>query len=674
MHRRVLPIVAFAHCMLVAGALAQSVTYRGLLEEMLNRESLTRLPDPWFDCRQASSYDRASVSAADQAGWFANGDADKFVRVEERGGRKEWVMMDEAGPGAVVRIWSANPKGVLRVYLDGSETPVVEGPMADLLRSSGQIGGVAVGAPLSAERSRGCNLYLPIPYAERCLITSDEPGFYYQVNFRAYEAGTAVETLTHAAARRSSELLARTQARLAEPWRPMDAGEGDFTIAPGETREVRLPEGPAAAGQLFIIPAAGSPRDTLRTTVLEGEFDGERTIWCPAGDFFLTGPLFNQVQTWTNLVDPGTQTLRSAWLMPYATSGILRLHNLGDEPVTLRMGVAARAYAWDDRSMHFHAHWRQENPIHTRPMRDWNYIEASGEGVYVGDTLSVANPVLEWWGEGDEKIYVDGESFPSHFGTGTEDYYGYAWCWPGVFQGPFHTQPRCDGPGNYGHTTVARVRLLDGIPFRESIRTDMEVWHWAECDVGYAVTSFLYMRPGGSTNRAPMPEEAARGVIDPAPLPPPFRIEGALECEGLEVVSSSEGMTVGAQDMGGFARDKWSGNSHLWCQAREAGKSVELRIPVEGAGPRRVTLYATKSWDYGVLRFAVNGQPAGEELDAFSGRHGLVEPTGPIDLGVHQPRDGALTLRVTVVGSNPSSLDPKYFFALDAVRLEPAPR
>ncbi len=199
MHRRVLPIVAFAHCMLVTGALAQSVTYRGLLEEMLNRESLTRLPDPWFDCRQASSYDRGSVSAADQAGWFANGDADKFVRVEERGGRKEWVMMDEAGPGAVVRIWSANPKGVLRVYLDGSETPVVEGPMADLLRSSGQIGGVAVGAPLSAERSRGCNLYLPIPYAERCLITSDEPGFYYQVNFRSYEAGTAVETLTHAA-------------------------------------------------------------------------------------------------------------------------------------------------------------------------------------------------------------------------------------------------------------------------------------------------------------------------------------------------------------------------------------------------------------------------------------------------------------------------------------------
>ena len=40
------------------------------------------------------------------------------------------------------------------------------------------------------------------------------------------------------------------------------------------------------------------------------------------------------------------------------------------------------------------------------------------------------NPVEAWWGEGDEKVFVDGEKFPSHFGTGTEDYYGYAWCWP----------------------------------------------------------------------------------------------------------------------------------------------------------------------------------------------------------------------------------------------------
>ena len=44
----------------------------------------------------------------------------------------------------------------------------------------------------------------------------------------------------------------------------------------------------------------------------------------------------------------------------------------------------------------------------------------------VGDTLALHNGAAAWWGEGDEKIFVDGETFPSHFGTGSEDYYGYS--------------------------------------------------------------------------------------------------------------------------------------------------------------------------------------------------------------------------------------------------------
>jgi phage protein U len=47
---------------------------------------------------------------------------------------------------------------------------------------------------------------------------------------------------------------------------------------------------------------------------------------------------------------------------------------------------------------------------------------AKGRRVYVGDTLTIMNPEEQWWGEGDEKIWVDGEDFPSLFGTGTEDY------------------------------------------------------------------------------------------------------------------------------------------------------------------------------------------------------------------------------------------------------------
>lgn len=668
--------IAAAWCFAVsaASAGAQQVSLPSLLEEMVDRGALARVPEPWYTCAQASSYDRRSVSADDAEGWFANADADKYIRTEETFGRKEYVMMDVSGPGAVVRIWSANPKGTMRVYLDGSARPAIEAPMTDLLGGEWEAEGVKVGPPLSKMRSRGWNLYLPIPYAERCKITSDEPGFYYQINYRTYEDGAEVETFSGRSLARSAALLERVQERLETPWPAVSADLQGLTVSPGDVTTIPLPEGPATVREMLLRLGEGQPRDALRWVVLEAEFDGERTVWCPLGEFFLTGPLPNAVSTWTNHVDPESGLYRSGWLMPYGESATLRFRNVGDEPVSLEFGVAIDGWDWDDRSMHFHAHWRQENPISTRPMKDWNYIEARGTGVYVGDVLSVANPVTDWWGEGDEKIYVDGETFPSHFGTGTEDYYGYAWCSPEVFQGPFHAQPRCDGPNNYGHTTVARVRLLDGIPFERSIRTDMEVWHWAEVEVGYATAAFLYMRPGGETNRGPMPEQAARGVIDPPPLPPPFRIDGALEAEDLEVVGSSEGMPLGRQDMGGFARDKWSGNAHLWAQGRRPGDFVELRIPAPDDGPYGITVYATRSWDYGTLKFSVNGQPAGEEMDTFSGRQGLVEPTGPIELGVFEPRDGSFVLRAEVVGGNFAALGTRSFFGIDAVVVEEVER
>src|SRR5690606_2236416 len=108
------------------------------------------------------------------------------------------------------------------------------------------------------------------------------------------------------------------------------------------------------------------------------------------------------------------------------------LTNTGKGTHTAQLNLATRTYPkWDDSYMYFHCAWRYDHPIHAlgaRGTKDWNYIEIQGKGIYVGDALCVMNPVNDWWGEGDEKIYVDGETFPSHFGTGTEDYYGYAWC------------------------------------------------------------------------------------------------------------------------------------------------------------------------------------------------------------------------------------------------------
>ena len=78
-------------------------------------------------------------------------------------------------------------------------------------------------------------------------------------------------------------------------------------------------------------------------------------------------------------------------------------------------------------------------------------------------------------------------------------------------------------------------------------------------------------------------------------------------------------------------------------------------------------LHATRARDYGIIRFTVNGAPAGKDFDGFSERPA---PAGPIDLGVFEPRDGAILLRAEVIGTNPASTGAKYFFGLDCVVLE----
>ena len=90
-----------------------NVTQRSLVRQLADLEVLARAPKPAYVTRQASSYDRASTTPADAQTWFANVDVGQYIRVEQRDGRKEYVMLDAAGPGVVVRIWSANPAGTL---------------------------------------------------------------------------------------------------------------------------------------------------------------------------------------------------------------------------------------------------------------------------------------------------------------------------------------------------------------------------------------------------------------------------------------------------------------------------------------------------------------------------------------------------------------------------------
>ena len=390
-------------------------------------------------------------------------------------------------------------------------------------------------------------------------------------------------------------------------------------------------------------------------------FDGSRAVSCPIGDFFGCGIHLRPVKDRYRAV--GSQGgMVCSRTMPYAKSASLRLVNLGRGNVSLKVTAFTKPWNWDARSMLFHASWHHQYPLATRPMSDWNYIEARGKGVYAGDTLTVMSPARAWYGEGDEKVYVDGESFPSQIGTGTEDYYGYAWGMAEHFSSPFIAMPMRDHTGRddwTGFTTTTRERQLDGIPFDRSLKFDMEIWHWAACNVEYSVATFWYARPGATANRGPALQEAAR------PLPEwQTVIKGALECESMKVAAQSPGLTMEVQS-GGLTQGSWSGDAQLFVHGRAVGDFVDLQVPVKEAGLRHVIVYATKSYDYGIVRFSVDGEPA-KEVDLWS-----QDPiaSGPIDLGVFDLKAGACVLRVETVGTNAKSTGAKFYFGLDCVVL-----
>jgi hypothetical protein len=637
---------------------ARPITTGSLLDEMTDLARLAEFPAPGYTCRQFSSYDRASKSPTEN--WFANNDCGQYLRVEDRAGHKEYVMMDTDGPGAIVRIWSANPAGTIRIYLDGEEQPVLETPMTDLL--GGKFPGLR--RPISGEYSKGWNLYFPLPYAKHCKVTSDKGGFYYHVNYRTYEAGTEVETFRASQIKDLSARVEQVAARLAKPEGDLKDTSTmqepfDLEVPPGETIRQELP-GPRLITGFRLHPSAANLEAALRGTIVKMTFDGELCVEAPLGDLMGSAPGINPFSTLPVGMSKEGEVYGN-WVMPFKESVLIELVNLGKETLKVSGELGMKEYEWNDRSMYFHAKWRGEFDVPTRPMQDWNYLKAEGKGVFAGVSFAIDNPVKDWWGEGDEKIYVDGETFPSHFGTGTEDYYGYAWCWPVVFTHAYHSQSRCDGPGNYGRTSVNRFHILDRIPFTKDLRFDMELWHWNEkCKVNMAATAYWYARPGGKDGFKPIRAEDA--VVRPMATYTIPRVRGALEGESLRIVRVQG--TAEPQDW-----ESVSAGRHLWWHAgMKPGDTLTVAFPAPKAGKYRVLGHFLRARDYGIHQLAINDQKAGAPLDFYNPE---VQATKELDLGVFELKEGDNEFSATVVGANDKA-DKAYMFGLDYLLLKPA--
>ena len=680
MENKIIKMMLAALCLILPAVKinAQEVTMQSLLREMVNREKQAEFPSGIpYRTLQASSYNRASVSP-DQPGWFADSDGVSCIRTEKnKKGETEWVLMEDNGPGAITKMWAVcfyygldNTTGAnLKIYLDGEDDPTICCNFFDLVQ-----GKAFVKSPLAAETRRAGNCYLPIPYAKGCKVTMDKKVFYNIINYRSYPKGTHVRTFSMEDYQRSANLVDSVNNVLAKGCeadsqilrKSYQTFKKQQTLAAGESLKLAVDNKnkPGAIRFLTIRLHASDEAQALRSTVLKVSFDGEQTIWSPVGDFFNIGVGMKSYRMWERAVEKdGTMLCR--WVMPYQEEAEWSVDNWGNQPVTVELSVESGPYVWTDNSMYFHSTWRMDDPTPGFPLFDYNLVNVKGKGLYVGDQFTVLNPEQGWWGEGDEKVYVDDDTFPSHFGTGTEDYYGWA---GGVvpnpvdeFDEPFLANVRVASPNSMGYNTCTRTRVLDAIPFNKSIDFNIESsgsnrTSWFHLQ--YSVNSFWYAKPGAVSNRTPLPEMASRKLMTLEELQQfnesckknKYVFPGAVEAENMdtyqmdEAVQLYEGMQVWGELSNGAVKA---------FTFKNPGQKVKVRLTeLFGKTPLKVCLITGNG--SGEFDIEVNGEFV--RTVNLASEHSAVTT---IELGEFTPVDNALL--VTFVCKKAGNLGVDYY-------------
>jgi len=499
-----------------------NITFTSLINEMLNRDALAKYPDPAYHLFQTSSWDRSELNRQDPKSWFGNKDYDNYVRKEKNGNRTEYVIMDAEGPGAITRWWIPQShllgNRTVRVYLDHQPNPVIEENYENLISGSSFVkwpfafissdekdSKYQYSMPVGFPKQVGNDFYLPVPFSKSCKVTLDDSTFYYAIDYRIYEPGTKIVSFTKEDYFKNRNLVNSTGQKLLEEYNPITIPfEKSENISKSESTVVDLPSGNNAIEQIRLKINSKDNKQMNRAVILKIEVDGIQTVWSPVSEFFGGGVYARPVK------NRNVEVKDDGWMicnfeMPYKNAARIILQNYGDQPVKSELIATVKYYKWDDHSMYFHADWHEEAPLKDPPFKDWNYIEIEGKGKYAGDVLTVYSVPKAWWGEGDEKIYINGESFPSQLGTGTEDYYGYAWGTANFYSSPFISMPARDARGKdnwSGYTTVERMRLMDEIPFEKSLKVDIEACI-SQPGVSYSVTCFWYGAEQAKSNVKP---------------------------------------------------------------------------------------------------------------------------------------------------------------------------
>lgn len=251
------------------------------------------------------------------------------------------------------------------------------------------------------------------------------------------------------------------------------------TIAPGATLELGRIEGAGQITHIWFTIAAGP--DHLRQLVLRMYWDGAEkpAVECPLGDFFGLG--FGRYVEYQSaaVAIGGRNAMNCYWPMPFAKGARLTMANEGDKSVgACYFNID---YRLDDSPAasvrYFHTQYRQAYPVPKG--EDYLILDTAGRGHHVGTFLSVMANSDGWWGEGNDKYYVDGAAKPTMEGTGSEDYFCGAWNFQHAFWNPYFGMPLYTNPDKGGEkrgifNTCYRWHVQDPVPFAKSLKMTIE--------------------------------------------------------------------------------------------------------------------------------------------------------------------------------------------------------
>jgi hypothetical protein len=423
------------------------------------------------------------------------------------------------------------------------------------------------------------------------------------------------------------------------------------SIEPGATLVLGDLEGPGVITHMWFT-VSSSDVFYGRSLVLRIYWDGadKPSVEAPLGDFFGLGhgALFTYSSAPACVTSNG-RAMSCFWRMPFKKNARVTVTNESEKYKcdSLYYYVDWRKAPQPDDSLYFHARYRQATPAQPG---DYTILETSGRGHYVGVVYSVHQMENGWFGEGDDRFYIDGETTPSLSGTGTEDYFCDAWGFR-AFATPYYGVPLFEGYHAGDRLTAYRWHIADPVVFTKSLKATIEhkgsVFNDSLGDLGgfeergdwISSVAFWFQSPP-TVSCEPLPPLAQRL--------PPYKV---LSAEALPVKADPP-MLVLKQN---------GGVMYL-----PASPTASIEFEFEALEKGRYSLQAIMSFAMlgGVYQPVLDGQAFGAPLDLCSEGmdHNLV------NLDLHELESGKHVLRFEGRGSSPhmrALTRPVYGFGLE---------